>query len=101
MEPKQDYYMRQNTVTRGVYPLTETEAEQLRAKGWMVVPKSCVDPERSGHLHLVDSHGNFVGTRVLDPVQAGDLVRQGYRLVHVGDATPKDLADMRTAPVEP
>lgn len=95
MADKNRYHLQDDTKHGGVFDLTDTEAEQMRAKGWIVVPEELVDPARSGHLHLLDENGKFVGSRVLDAIQAADFVRQGYHLVHVGDATSRELEDLR------
>lgn len=95
MDAKKKFHMQDHTAYSGVFDLTDTEAEQLRARGWLVVPIECVDDERQGHLHLMDPDGKFVGSRVLDRIQAGDFIRRGYHLVHVGDATFKEIQELR------
>ncbi len=91
---KTAHHMQDGKGYSGVFELTDTEAEQLRAKDWLVVPVRYVKQEVSGHLHVIDSRGQYVNTRMLDAVQAGDLVRQGYHLVHVGDGS-KDMDEIR------
>lgn len=79
----------------GIFTLTQEEAEQLREKGWLVVPVSYVDEAVQGHLNVFDHKGRYVNSRMLNAIQVGDLKRQGYHLTHVADAS-KDLEEMRT-----
>jgi hypothetical protein len=98
-EQKLAYHMQDAKGYASIHQLSEIEAEQLREKGWLVVPVACVKEDLHGHLHVIDDHGRYVGARMLDAVQAGDLVRQGYHLVHVGDGY-RDLAEIRKMKVD-
>lgn len=85
MDEKRVYYMQDHRKLPSRHVLTETDAEQLREKGWTAVPVDMVKDEVHGHFHVFDSNGQYMGSRMLDAVQAADHVRQGCHLVHVGD----------------
>lgn len=76
------------------FHLTDEEAQSLRDKDWLVVPTELVRHDFHGHFHVVDEHGQLIGQRMLDAVQAGEHLRLGHHLVHVGDAS-KDMDEIR------
>lgn len=95
MTEKQTYYMQDSRKFPTRVDLTEQEAEALRVKSWLVVPVEMVHENVAGHLNVHDQHGRYIGTRMLDAVQAGDHVRQGYHLTHVAGVTQDDMKEIR------
>lgn len=88
------YHMRDDKKPVGVFQLADDELEPLRAKGWLIVPMALVKEDVHGHFHVIDEHGRLIGQRMLDAVQAGEHLRLGHHLIHVGDAS-KDMQEVR------
>jgi hypothetical protein len=92
---KRWYFMRGDKGPIGTpFQLADSEVQPLRDKDWLVVPAELVKPDVHGHFHVVDEHGQLIGQRMLDAIQAGEHRRLGHHLVHVGDAS-KDMDEVR------